>query len=118
MRTAARTVADYIAKLPPTARKAVKRLRALIKGTAPGLTERISYGIPTFDLDGKRLLYIAGWKDHVSVYPVTPAMVRELKDALKPYRSGRGTLRFEPDAPLPVTLIRRIVRVRVAEVRG
>src|SRR5690348_12289563 len=68
------TVADYIAKAPPVARRALKQLRTAIKAAAPGITERISYGIPTFELDGRYLLYIAAFKEHVSVYPVTSGM--------------------------------------------
>ena len=69
------TVADYIAKKPPVARRALKQLRAAIKAAAPGITERISYRIPAFELDGRYLLYIAAFKEHVSVYPVTSGML-------------------------------------------
>ena len=74
MRNAA-TVAQYIADTPPAARKALKAIRAAIKSVAPGITERISYRIPTFDLDGKYLLYMAAFREHVSVYRVTPGII-------------------------------------------
>lgn len=80
------------------------------------MTEKISYGIPTFNLNGRYLVYIAGWKEHVSVYPAIGAVAREFKDELKPYRSGKGTLRFPLDQPLPKGLIRRIVKFRASEV--
>ena len=111
------TVSTYIAAAPPAARKALKQLRAAIKSAAPGITERISYRIPTFDLDGKRLLYIAAFRRHVSVYPVTRGMVAKYGDAIAPYRSGKGTLRFSLDSPLPLPLIRKLARVRVQELR-
>lgn len=93
----------------------MKELRALVKVTAPRVTERISYGIPTFDLNGKYLVYMAAFKEHVSIYPVTGGSARELKKELAPYRAGKGTLRFPLDRPLPKGLIRKFIRVRVAE---
>ena len=109
------TVSAYIAAAPPRARKALRQLRALIKGAAPGITERISYRIPTFDLDGQYLLYIAGFEKHVSVYPVTAAMTAKYAEAMAPYRSGKGTLRFPLNAPIPTQLVRRLAQARIEE---
>ena len=111
-------VSDYIARTPPLARKALKQLRAAIKAAAPGITERISYRIPTFDLDGRYLLYIAAFKEHVSVYPVTSGMVAKYRAALAPYRAGKGTLRFPLDGPIPASLVTKLAKVRVRERRG
>jgi uncharacterized protein YdhG (YjbR/CyaY superfamily) len=111
-------VDKYIAARPPETRKALKALRALIRKTAPGVTERISYGIPTFDLQNTYLVYLAGWKNHISMYPVTAAVTRALKEELKPYQTGKGTLQFPLGRPMPVGLIRRIVKLRVAEVKA
>lgn len=112
------TVADYIARTPPLARRALKQLRAAIKAAAPGITERISYRIPTFDLDGRYLLYIAAFKEHVSVYPVTAGMLARYGKAIAPYRAGKGTLRFPLDEPIPVGLVARLAKVRVRERRA
>ena len=112
------SVADYIANAPPTARRALKQLRTAIKKAAPGITERISYRIPTFELNGRYLLYIAAFKEHVSVYPVTAAMVARHGKALAPFRKGRGTLRFALDAPLPIALVARLAKTRVRERRA
>lgn len=114
----ARTVADYLAKTPPVARRALRQLRAAIKAAAPGITERISYRIPTFELDGRYLLYIAAFKEHVSVYPVTSGMVARYGKAIAPYRTGRGTLRFSLDAPIPTGLVAKLAKVRVQERRA
>jgi uncharacterized protein YdhG (YjbR/CyaY superfamily) len=111
-------VSDYIAKTPPLARRALRQLRAAIKAAAPGITERISYRILTFDLDGRYLLYIAAFKEHVGVYPVTAGMVAKYREALGPYRAGKGTLRFPLDAPIPVGLITKLAKVRVRERRA
>jgi uncharacterized protein YdhG (YjbR/CyaY superfamily) len=113
----ATTVSEYIASVPPKARTSLRQIRAAIKKAAPGITERISYRIPTFDLDGRYLLYMAGFKDHVSIYPVTSAMVTKYREQLKPYRSGAGTLRFSHGDPLPLSLITRLARLRVQERR-
>lgn len=112
------SIDKYIAARPPESRKALKQLRALIKKTAPGVTERISYGIPVFDLQDQYLVYVAGWKKHISLYPVTARVARTLKDEIKPYRTGKGTLQFPLERPMPVGLIRRIVQLRVAEVKA
>ena len=111
------SVADYIAKRPPVARRALKQLRTAIKAAAPAITERISYGIPTFELDGRYLLYIAAFKGHVSVYPVTSGMLTRYGKALAPYRAGKGTLRFPLDAPIPIDLVAKLAKVRVHERR-
>jgi uncharacterized protein YdhG (YjbR/CyaY superfamily) len=113
----ATSVSAYIAAAPPGTRGRLRQLRAAIKSAAPGITERISYRMPTFDLDGRYLLYIAAFKDHVSVYPVTSGMVAKYGRAIAPYRSGRGTLRFSVDKPIPVALIKKLARVRVEERR-
>lgn len=111
------TVSTYIANTPPGARKALKALRAAIKSVAPGITERISYGIPTFDVDGRYLLYIAAFRDHVSVYPVTAGMLARYGTAIAPFRSGKGTLRFPLDEPMPIDLVVKLARVRLEERR-
>ena len=113
------SVADYIAKASsPVARRALKQLRAAIKASAPGITERISYRIPAFELDGRYLLYIAAFKNHVSVYPVTSGMLAKYGKALGPYRAGKGTLRFPLDGPIPVDLVAKLAKVRVRERRS
>jgi uncharacterized protein YdhG (YjbR/CyaY superfamily) len=115
--TSGATVSDYIANTPPKARKALKQLRAAIRAAAPGLTERISYRIPTFELDGRYILYIAAFTTHVSVYPVTAGMVAAHGKAIAPYRAGKGTLRFPLDEPIPVALVAKLAKVRVQERR-
>jgi uncharacterized protein YdhG (YjbR/CyaY superfamily) len=112
------TVPEYLAATPPKARKALQQLRAAIKAAAPGITERISYRIPTFDLDGRRLLYIAAFKEHVGLYPVTAAMSAKHGPAIAPYRSGQSTLRFPLDAPVPIALVAKVARTRVQEHRA
>jgi uncharacterized protein YdhG (YjbR/CyaY superfamily) len=112
------TVAEYIAQAPPVARRALKQLRAAIKAAAPGITERISYRVPTFELDGRYLLYIAAFKEHIGVYPVTSGMLARYGKAIAPYRAGKGTLRFSLNAPMPTDLVAKLAKVRVRERRA
>jgi uncharacterized protein YdhG (YjbR/CyaY superfamily) len=114
----AETVSEYIASAPPKTRQTLRQLRRVIRAAAPGITERISYRIPTFDLDGRYLLYIAAFTDHVSVYPVTAGMVAKHGGEIARYRSGKGTLRFPLDAAVPLKLIAKLARVRVEERRS
>lgn len=109
------TVARYIAAAPPAARKALKAMRAAIKSAAPGITERISYRIPVFELDGKYLLYIAAFREHVSLYPVTSGIVAAYGKDIAKFRHGKGTLRFPLTKPVPVGLIKKLAKVRIEE---
>ena len=109
------TVSEYIAAAPANTRGALRQIRRVIRQAAPGITERISYRIARFDLDGKYLLYMAAFKSHVGIYPVTGGMTKKYGKALKPYRSGAATLRFAPDQPLPLGLIAKIAKQRVLE---
>jgi uncharacterized protein YdhG (YjbR/CyaY superfamily) len=112
------TVNEYLATVPPDARRALRQIRTAIKKAAPGITERISYRIPTFDLDGKYLLYMAAFKDHVSIYPATRSMMEKFGDQLRPHRSGAGTLRFDLGSRLPLGLITKLAKLRVQERRA
>ena len=112
------TVSEYIASTPPKARKLLQQIRRAIRKAAPGISERISYRIARFDLDGKYLLYMAAFKDHVSIYPATASMMAKHGEMLKRYRSGAGTLRFELDARLPLGLITKLAKLRVQERRA
>jgi len=117
-RATAGSVDEYIAGFPAETRKLLEELRALVKTTAPEVTERISYGIPTFDLDGRYLVYIAGFKNHVSLYPVTADLTAALGADVEPYKKGKGTVQFPLGQPPPSGLIRRIVELRIEERRA
>jgi uncharacterized protein YdhG (YjbR/CyaY superfamily) len=113
-RSTANSMDEYIAGFPPETQTVLQELRALIKASAPDATETISYAIPTFDLNGKHLVHFAGYERHVGLYPA-PSGLEAFKEDLKPYKSGKGSVQFPLDQPLPKDLIRRIVEFRVEE---
>ena len=109
------TVAAYLAAMPPDARRATGRLRALIRAAAPKAVESRAYGIIGYKIDGRPFVYCGGFRQHVAMYPVTPAMRREHAEALAPFQASKGTLRFPLGQPLPVALIKRLLKTRVRE---
>lgn len=111
---AARTVDEYLARVLPKFRTALQRLRRTIKAAAPDAEEVISYGMPAFRQDGM-LVYYAAFTDHCSLFVASDLVRRRFSKELKPYESGKGTLRFTPERPMAVDLVTRIVKVRVAE---
>ena len=101
------TVDEYIAAAPERARAPLEEIRRRVHQVVPEAGEKISYRIPTFTLGGKYFAYMAGFDNHVSIYPVTS--LPGLDDEISPYRSGKGTLRFPLDQPIPYDLIGRVV---------
>jgi uncharacterized protein YdhG (YjbR/CyaY superfamily) len=102
----------YLATLSPDKRAALQKLRRTITAAAPEAEECISYGMPAFRLDGLLVAY-AGFTNHCSLFPC--GSIRALAKELARYQTSKGTIRFDPKKPLPVTLVRKIVKARVAE---
>ena len=102
------TLDGYLTALTPGARAVVDEIRRIVAEEFPAAAEAISYDIPTFSIAGKRLVHVAGWSKHVSLYPV-PKSDEELLRDLGPYLSGKGTLKFPLNAPIPYDLIRRVI---------
>jgi uncharacterized protein YdhG (YjbR/CyaY superfamily) len=107
------SIDEYIAAFPADVQKILEELRSTIKTAAPGAQEKISYGIPTFTLKGKYLIYFAGWKNHISMYPI-PAGSEEFNRKIEPYAAGKGTLKFPLDKPLPLDLVDEMVKLQIA----
>ncbi len=108
-------VRRYMASQPAKQRSALRTIRAAIRATAPKAVEHFSYGIPGFRLDGRPLIWYAAFKQHVSLYPVTAPIRRTLADDIEGYETSTGTLRLPLDEPMPVSLIKKIVRARARE---
>ena len=104
---------DYIAQFPPEVQEMLQELRATIQTAAPEATEAISYQMPTFKLYGN-LVHFAAYKNHIGFYPV-PTGIAAFQEELSVYKQGKGSVQFPLNQPLPLDLIRRIVRFRVAE---
>jgi uncharacterized protein YdhG (YjbR/CyaY superfamily) len=113
--TAPTSVEDYLAALPEEQRIALEEVRKTIRAAAPTATETISYQMPAFKQDGRFLVSYAAFKDHCSLYPASYAVMETLGDELQPYFSGKGTLRFQADEPIPAVLVEKIVKLRLGE---
>jgi uncharacterized protein YdhG (YjbR/CyaY superfamily) len=111
------SVDAYLATLPAEQRAALERLRGQVARLVPDAIETISYGMPTFKLGDRALLWYAGWKAHCSVYPLTDSFSAAHMDALKGYRRTRGSLHFTPDNPLPESLLAELVSARLADLQ-
>jgi uncharacterized protein YdhG (YjbR/CyaY superfamily) len=109
------TVEEYLAALPDGSRAALEELRAAIKAAAPEATETISYQMPAFKDHDRLLVSYAAFANHCSLFPMSKKVIEDNAEELGPYMSGRGTLRFRPDNPLPAAVVQKIVRARLEE---
>lgn len=107
------TVESYIEGFPPPIKERLIAMRKAIREAAPLAQENISYNMPAYGLNG-RLVYFAGFNSHVGFYPLPDAM-EEFRDELCAYKTGKGSVQFPHNEPLPTGLIKRIVEFRVRE---
>ena len=114
LKTKLQTIDEYLAPLSKEKRAALEKLRKAIKSAAPRAEECISYGIPGFRLNGKLLVSFGAAAKHCAFYPGGHP-VKTHQDELKSYDTSKGTIRFPADSPLPATLVRKLVKSRVAE---
>jgi uncharacterized protein YdhG (YjbR/CyaY superfamily) len=107
------TVDAYLARVSDEQRVALQRLRQTILSVIPSAEECISYGMPGFRYDGKVLVWIGAGANHCAFYP--GAVIQGLGVDLEGYETSKGTIRFQPDEPLPATLVRKILKARIAQ---
>jgi uncharacterized protein YdhG (YjbR/CyaY superfamily) len=107
------TIDQYIQGFPGDVQAKLSELRSTIRKSAPQATEKISYGVPTFELNGN-LVHFAAFKRHIGFYPA-PSGIARFEKELKPYKSAKGSVQFPLDQPLPLQLIAKIVEFRVGE---
>ena len=113
--TARKTVDEYLAAVPEPARSTLKEVRAAIRAAAPAeTTEVISYGIPMYKYKGMLIGY-AAFPKHCSLFLATSSLLKMFKDELSRYKISKGTIRFPTDQPLPASLVKKIVKARVAQ---
>ena len=110
-----KTIDDYLAPLDDDQRAALERLRKIIKAAAPRAEECISYQIPAFRLDGRLLVAFGAAAKHCAFYPMSSKTIAAHEKELAGFDTSKGTIRFQPDKPLPAALVRKLVKARIAE---
>lgn len=109
----ATTIDEYLESVSIDKRGALQKLRKDILAAAPGAEECISYGMPGFRVDGRILVWLGAGANHCAFYP--GGVVKEFARDLEKYETSKGTIRFDPEKPLPATLVRKIVKARIAQ---
>jgi len=102
------TIDEYISTFPGEIQAVLEKVRQTIRKAAPEAAETISYGIPTFNLNGKHLVFFAGWKHHLSLHPI-PAGDEAFQQELSHYKRAKGTIQFPFDKPIPYDFVEQIV---------
>lgn len=111
-----KNVDNYIAQFPQETQRVLNQVRAVIITTCPEAVESISYGMPAYKLNGKALVYFAGYKNHIGFY-ATPTGHNAFKEALAHYKQGKGSVQFPLTAPMPLELIKQIVDFRIENIK-
>ena len=109
------TIDEYLARANPDQRAALNKFRKIIRSVAPKAQECISYGIPAFRLNGRSLVFFGAWKSHCAFYPGSAATLKKFRNELRNFQTSKGTLRFSPDKPMPVALVKKLLKARIAE---
>ena len=112
------TIDDYLAPLSAKQRAALETLRKTIQAAAPEAQECISYGLAAFRLHGRPLVAFGAAANHCAFYPMSSNTVAAHRDDLKNYDTSKGSIRFPADRPLPASLVRKLVKSRIAENRA
>ncbi len=113
-----KTIDEYLAALNDDQRAALEKIRKTIKTTAPKAEECISYQLAAFRLNGRMLVAFGATAKHCAFYPMSSTTVAAHRDDLKNYDTSKGTIRFQANHPLPATLVRKLVKARIAENGG
>jgi uncharacterized protein YdhG (YjbR/CyaY superfamily) len=111
----AESVDAYLGSVPDTMRGSLEKLRSQIRGEVPDAVETVSYGVPMFKLGGRPLVSFGAASKHLSLYVMSPAVVEAHAADLEGFKLGKGSVQFTPDRPIPETLVKKLVRARVAE---
>jgi uncharacterized protein YdhG (YjbR/CyaY superfamily) len=117
-RAAFRSIDDYFGAQPSDHRAHLEQVRRAIARALPEAEETISYNIPAFRMNGRVVLYFAGFKEHYSIYPASDALISAMPAELEGHRKSKGTLRFSFAEPVPKELIQRVAKFRATEFRG
>ena len=110
-----RTIDEYLERVKPEQRAALEKLRQTVHSAAPGAEEYIGYGLAGFKFNGRPLVYFGAWEHHCALYAASPAVQKKFQKELKGFAVSKGTIRFTPDKPLAVALVKKLVKARIAE---
>ena len=113
-----RTIDEYLGGVNADQRVALEKLRKTIRAAAPEVEECISYGIPAFRLNGRSLVFFGAWSNHCSFYPGSSRTLKKFRGDLTGFQVTKGTIRFSPNSSLPVALVKKLVKARMAEERA
>ena len=108
------SINEYVSTLPENAQKAMSEIIATIKAKVPNAEEHISYNMPAFKVNGEYFVHFSAWKNHIGMYPI-PAGNEAFQKQIEPYRSAKSSLNFPLDKPMPIKLIEKVIKFRIAE---
>ena len=117
-KTKPKTIDEYLAALSDDERAVLERLRKTIRAAAPKAEECISYGLAAFRLNGRPLVAFGASANHCALYPMNSTTVAAFQEQLKGFETSKGTIRFAVDKPLPTSLVKKLVKARIAENGG
>ena len=112
-----KTITEYLAHVTAEQRPVLEKLRKTIHAAAPGAVEYIGYGLAGFKFNGRPLVYFGAWEKHCALYAASPAIQKKFQQELKGFAQSKGTIKFTPEKPLPMALVKKLVKARVAENR-
>lgn len=110
-----KTIDEYLAAVSAEHRVVLEELRRTIHTAAPGAEEYIGYGLAGFKFNGRPLVYFGAWEKHCALYAASPSVQKKFQKELKGFEVSKGTIKFTPEKPLPVALVRKLVKARIAE---
>jgi len=108
------SINEYVSTLPENAQKAMGEIIATIKAKVPDAEESISYNMPAFKVNGEYFVHFSAWKNHIGMYPI-PTGNEAFQKQVEPYRSAKSSLNFPIDKPMPIKLIEKSIKFRIAE---
>ena len=114
MKTGFHSIDEYIEGFPEETQKALKEICAAVKALVPDAEEYISYKMPAFKVNGEYFIHFSAWKNHIGMYPI-PAGNESFQKQIEPYRSAKSSLNFPLDKPMPIKLIEKFIKFRIAE---
>ena len=116
LRIKANTIDEFLAAVSPEQRQALERIRKAIRSAAPKAEEGMSYGLPAFRLNGKPLVAFGATANHCAFFPMDSTTIAAHADELADFETSKGTIRFQPDNPLPIALVKKIVKAKISAI--